>query len=308
MEELLRTILTKVNSEIEAQVSEYIATQINDVLDNAINSLQNLKFVPPSKPVVIDPPQSKSKKEIVLIDEKSTCAYCGKQVDELYSNTYFCSKECLSAKYPRKELPEKKCEQCDKVFSPWTKDTKFCSIQCVGMSHRVERPIPTLLDLINCGNCQKEFIPRNLASKYCSDECRQNVRRQYKTKWSQGRYKELRARGLPSSEIEKSLKIPDRECTYCGKPSKKLYCSEECRKKHETEIKSGTENIVSKTKRIYQQTSNEQVKTLSEKYPPIPVKQNTNTYSNQLEAFQKRMAKRGIRIPNTDTFGRDKTL
>lgn len=56
---------------------------------------------------------------------------------------------------------------------------------------------------------------------------------------------EERSQSQKTRRTREKHQLPEHECAYCGKPSHKLYCGEECRKKHEKVVFSA-EPIVPK--------------------------------------------------------------
>ncbi|MCK9477540.1 MAG: very short patch repair endonuclease [Candidatus Muirbacterium halophilum] len=116
--------------------------------------------------------------ESKYLENVKKCDNCGKEYHNTNKNSRFCSKECyweyrnknkneIFQSNQRKNLINKECEKCGKVYSvhkyrEYT--SKFCSKKCFYDFHNVKKVCPT---------CKKEFItPINESDKiYCSNSC-----------------------------------------------------------------------------------------------------------------------------------------
>ena len=101
---------------------------------------------------------------------KHTCKFCGKEYEDYFKESKYCSKECY--KNFRKEnvkLKEKQCPVCGKWFKPKTSSTIYCSKECRGMNNRNRV-------LCYCDNCREPFerikseVDKN-NKHFCSKKC-----------------------------------------------------------------------------------------------------------------------------------------
>ena len=101
---------------------------------------------------------------------KHTCKFCGKEYEDYFKESKYCSKECY--KNYRKEnakLKDKQCPVCGKWFKPHDSNSIYCSKECSGINNR-NRVI------CHCNNCGKEFerikseVDKN-NQHFCSKKC-----------------------------------------------------------------------------------------------------------------------------------------
>lgn len=101
---------------------------------------------------------------------KHTCKCCGREYEDYFKDSKYCSKECY--KNFRKEnakLKEKQCPVCGEWFKPQNSSIIYCSKECFGMNNR-NRVV------CYCDNCGKEFerikseVDKN-NRHFCSKEC-----------------------------------------------------------------------------------------------------------------------------------------
>lgn len=68
-----------------------------------------------------------------------TCQYCGKQIVDKYNrNRRFCDDNCRSnARYKKVfcDKPQKSCEFCGMLFTPYRKTARFCSNNCSAVAY-----------------------------------------------------------------------------------------------------------------------------------------------------------------------------
>lgn len=136
---------------------------------------------------------------------KHICEYCGKEYENYFKDSKFCSKECYK-KYRDKNAKLKNhiCPNCGRVFDARNWDTVYCSKKCSSEAHRNRI-------MCICDNCGKEYeIQKYKYDKssrhFCSIECKresmnwskedEEILRQYYGKLS---YKEI------SQKIRRSI-------------------------------------------------------------------------------------------------------
>lgn len=102
---------------------------------------------------------------------KHICIFCGKEYEDYFKNSKYCSKECY--KNYRKEnakLKEKQCPVCGKWFKPHNSSAVYCSKECSGINNRNRT-------VCRCDNCGKEFerivseVDKN-TKHFCSKKCK----------------------------------------------------------------------------------------------------------------------------------------
>ena len=101
---------------------------------------------------------------------KHICKFCGKEYEDYFKDSKYCSKECY--KNYRKEnakLKEKQCPVCGKYFKPHDSSSVYCSKECSGVANRNRITCC-------CDNCGKPFerikseIDKN-KMHFCSKKC-----------------------------------------------------------------------------------------------------------------------------------------
>lgn len=101
---------------------------------------------------------------------KHTCKFCGKEYEDYFKDSKYCSKECY--KNYRKEnakLKEKQCPVCGDWFKPHDSSTIYCSKECRGIENRNRI-------LCYCDNCGEPFerikseVDKN-KKHFCSKKC-----------------------------------------------------------------------------------------------------------------------------------------
>ena len=105
---------------------------------------------------------------------KHVCMYCGKEYENYFKDSKFCSKACYQ-KYRDKnsKLKNHICPNCGKFFDAHDSNTIYCSKKCAGEAQR-NRVICV------CDNCGKEYeIQKYKYDKslkhFCSEECKHEV-------------------------------------------------------------------------------------------------------------------------------------
>lgn len=136
---------------------------------------------------------------------KHTCKYCGKEYENYFKDSKFCSKECYKKyRYKNAKLKNHICPNCGRVFDARNSDTVYCSKKCSSEAYRNRI-------MCVCDNCGKEYeIQKYKYDKssrhFCSIECKresmnwsredEEILRQYYGKLS---YKEI------SQKIHRSI-------------------------------------------------------------------------------------------------------
>lgn len=105
---------------------------------------------------------------------KHVCMYCGKEYENYFKDSKFCSKVCYQ-KYRDKnsKLKNHICPNCGKLFDAHDSNAIYCSKKCAGEAQR-NRVICV------CDNCGKEYeIQKYKYDKslkhFCSEECKHEV-------------------------------------------------------------------------------------------------------------------------------------
>ena len=101
---------------------------------------------------------------------KHICKFCGKEYQDYFKNSKYCSRECYdNYKKANAKLKEKQCPVCEKWFKPKTSTTIYCSKECRGIHDR-NRVV------CFCDNCSKKFerikseVDKN-TKHFCSKKC-----------------------------------------------------------------------------------------------------------------------------------------
>lgn len=102
---------------------------------------------------------------------KHICEFCGKEYEDYFKNSRYCSKECYkNFRKANAKLKEKQCPVCGKLFKPQNSSVIYCSKECSGIANR-NRVI------CYCENCGKPFerikseVDKN-TKHFCSRECK----------------------------------------------------------------------------------------------------------------------------------------
>ena len=102
---------------------------------------------------------------------KHICEFCGKEYEDYFKNSRYCSKECYkNFRKVNAKLKEKQCPVCEKWFIPKTSSTVYCSKECNGIANRNRVTC-------YCDNCGKPFerikseVDKN-TKHFCSKECK----------------------------------------------------------------------------------------------------------------------------------------
>lgn len=105
---------------------------------------------------------------------KHVCMYCGKEYENYFKDSKFCSKVCYQ-KYRDKnsKLKNHICPNCEKLFDAHDSNAIYCSKKCAGEAQR-NRVVCV------CDNCGKEYeIQKYKYDKslkhFCSEECKHEV-------------------------------------------------------------------------------------------------------------------------------------
>lgn len=105
---------------------------------------------------------------------KHVCMYCGKEYENYFKDSKFCSKVCYQ-KYRDKnsKLKNHICPNCGKLFDAHDSNAIYCSKKCAGEAQR-NRVVCV------CDNCGKEYeIQKYKYDKslkhFCSEECKHEV-------------------------------------------------------------------------------------------------------------------------------------
>ena len=102
---------------------------------------------------------------------KHICEFCGKEYEDYFKNSRYCSKECYkNFRKANAKLKEKQCPVCEKWFIPKTSSTVYCSKECSGIANRNRVTC-------YCDNCGKPFERiksevDNNTKHFCSKECK----------------------------------------------------------------------------------------------------------------------------------------
>lgn len=102
---------------------------------------------------------------------KHICKFCGKEYEDYFKDSKYCSKECYkNFRKTNAKLKEKQCPICGEWFIPKTISTIYCSKECRGVNDRNRV-------LCYCDNCGKSFerikseVDKN-TKHFCSKECK----------------------------------------------------------------------------------------------------------------------------------------
>jgi hypothetical protein len=84
----------------------------------------------------------------------------------------------VTEKVIAREIPERRCAHCGKVFQPMEKRTRCCSVSC-GVKHSMAvragrvKNYTTPIDIADrrCKICDSVFRPKNGKQIYCGPEC-----------------------------------------------------------------------------------------------------------------------------------------
>ena len=105
---------------------------------------------------------------------KHICEYCGKEYENYFKNSKFCSKECYR-KYRDKnsKLKNHICPNCGKCFDAHDSKTIYCSKKCAGEAQRNRI-------MYVCDNCGKEYEAQKYkydksSKHFCSEECKREA-------------------------------------------------------------------------------------------------------------------------------------
>ena len=139
-----------------------------------------------------------------MAKHKLTCAHCGKEFENYFSNAKFCCRECyLTHRKLNSKCKTVTCPICGKQFLQTRPEMIFCSVECRTKSTQVR------LACI-CDNCGKKFLRKKSEvdkcdKHYCSTKCRRDDR-----EWSEGDTEIIRQyyRKIPTKEISKLLSRP----------------------------------------------------------------------------------------------------
>ena len=102
---------------------------------------------------------------------KHVCNFCGKEFENYFENSKYCSKECYNAyKSKNSKLKNRVCKYCGKLFDAHDSNTIYCSRECAGKAQRKRI-------VVTCDNCGKEYEIKEYelnGSKhhFCSYECK----------------------------------------------------------------------------------------------------------------------------------------
>lgn len=148
---------------------------------------------------------------------KHVCKYCGKEYENYFKDSKFCSKECYK-KYRDKNAKLKNhiCPNCGKSFDAHDSNTIYCSKKCASEAQRNRI-------MCICDNCGKEYeIQRYKYDKsskhFCSEECKreamywskedENILKKYYGKLSYKEIAEKLSRSIqPHSLYRKALDL-----------------------------------------------------------------------------------------------------
>lgn len=102
---------------------------------------------------------------------KHTCKFCGKEYEDYFKESKYCSKECYkSYRKENAKLKDKQCPVCGKWFKPQNSSIIYCSRECSAINNRNRI-------ICYCDNCGKEFerikseVDKN-KKHFCSNKCK----------------------------------------------------------------------------------------------------------------------------------------
>ena len=102
---------------------------------------------------------------------KHTCKFCGKEYEDYFKESKYCSKECYrNYRKENAKLKDKQCPVCGKWFKPQNSTVIYCSKECSAKNNRNRV-------LCYCDNCGKPFerikseVDKN-KRHFCSNECK----------------------------------------------------------------------------------------------------------------------------------------
>ena len=207
---------------------------------------------PPTRKVEIsDPPIVEKKFVPKPTREEKACLICGKNFVPRERRQKYCSDKCRCAAYlaKKRHAPKKvKCPQCGEEFVPHAGRQKYCSVECrekFRLQHQKNQGEQNAQGLYEktCPVCGKIFSTEWRHKKYCSDACRQ--------KFILDRRREKRE---AEAALEGRIISNETQCLVCGKTFSKnsasqLFCSVECRKKHQATRQSAEKTAPEKKKK-----------------------------------------------------------
>jgi endogenous inhibitor of DNA gyrase (YacG/DUF329 family) len=101
---------------------------------------------------------------------KHICEFCGKEYEDYFKDSKYCSKECYrNFRKANAKLKEKQCPICGKWFKPHDSSTIYCSKECSGIDNRNRT-------VCICDNCGEPFerikseVDKN-KKHFCSKRC-----------------------------------------------------------------------------------------------------------------------------------------
>jgi hypothetical protein len=99
---------------------------------------------------------------------KKICKECNKEFSTTHSKSEFCSMDCSGHFRRNKNIVERSCKKCGRIFRPRQIDDigKYCSAECAGTTRNGKK-------LRKCQYCGKEEMVTSSKStrKFCSWEC-----------------------------------------------------------------------------------------------------------------------------------------